>query len=700
MAGNSVVVQACAGAGKTTLALQCVRALGEGSRTLLLTYNKGLKTDTRKKIRALGLGALCECHSFHAFGCRHFDPGTCHVDDGLADVVRADRPPSTPYAYDLIVVDEVQDMRPLFFAFVMHISRHNSKRTQNSSHHQHHRYMLVGDPQQTIYGFMGADFRFLTMAPRIFSNAGGAPGSWTARSLRLTWRLTQEMCAAVACFVGPENGPQSLRSNAKKVRYVACNPYGQGFGFGPYSIIMDWLEAGHRPRDIMVLVPSVRGLASPARALVDKLLASRVPVSVPTSDEEVLDERVVRGKLQFGTFHQVKGGERPCVLVFSMDASYFQYYARGEDPTKCPNAVYVALTRAREELVLIQDAKQEPFAFLDMARLATVADVELQEVPASKKEKVKSDEKKTMATSTLTAYQVTDLIRHLPYELEKELISGVRITVQNSSDPTQTIDLEKFVRTSGYFYEGVSEINGVTIPAMYELRRTGTCSIHEHLSTSKRAQKYKEELSALLADGGIGAMLRMATLYCASLSGYDVKPVQIKSYDWLSEPDLARCFAVLDAAIGHGDDATNKMVFEAPLSVDVDASNKKSFRIRGSMDLLLSTNDDDGDVENPKQKKIYEFKCASTLQVSHVLQCVLYGYLLHGCKLDFAGDEVREKVAEIQVELVYVTSDKHYRVSFDPATGQSILDKLLLHKSSDRPTIMSDVDFETSMSAI
>lgn len=44
---------------------------------------------------------------------------------------------------------------------------------------------------------------------------------------------------------------------------------------------------------------------------------------------------------------------RQVVVVFGLDDSYHQYYARDESEAQCPNAVYVAATRASKRLILI-----------------------------------------------------------------------------------------------------------------------------------------------------------------------------------------------------------------------------------------------------------------------------------------------------------------------------------------------------------
>jgi superfamily I DNA/RNA helicase len=69
---------------------------------------------------------------------------------------------------------------------------------------------------------------------------------------------------------------------------------------------------------------------------------------------EGLDERIIRGKVVFSTFHSVKGRQRKHVFVVGFDESYFDYYARDASRTECPNTLYVGCTRATETLVLME----------------------------------------------------------------------------------------------------------------------------------------------------------------------------------------------------------------------------------------------------------------------------------------------------------------------------------------------------------
>lgn len=66
-----------------------------------------------------------------------------------------------------------------------------------------------------------------------------------------------------------------------------------------------------------------------------------VNVHVPISEDEALDEDIIRGKLVFSTFDQAKGLERKAVVVFNFDDSYFNYFNRSANKNVCPNILYV-----------------------------------------------------------------------------------------------------------------------------------------------------------------------------------------------------------------------------------------------------------------------------------------------------------------------------------------------------------------------
>ncbi|RSL77871.1 hypothetical protein CEP52_017680, partial [Fusarium oligoseptatum] len=92
-----------------------------------------------------------------------------------------------------------------------------------------------------------------------------------------------------------------------------------------------------------------------------------VPIAVSIDDEVPLDDRVIEGKMCVSTIHQFQGSERGLVTLFGIDSSFFEYFGRHLPDDRCPNEVFVALTRAAEQLVLVhyEEEKLMPFASAD-----------------------------------------------------------------------------------------------------------------------------------------------------------------------------------------------------------------------------------------------------------------------------------------------------------------------------------------------
>ena len=122
---HHVAVVSKAGTGKTTLALRCAWQHFEqhAERCLLLTYNAGLKKDARQRIQDFHIGAAVEAHSFHAAALRFW--GDCEgttlggADDAM--IAQVLMKPNVVLPFGLVIVDEVQDLTPLYCEFVQKI---------------------------------------------------------------------------------------------------------------------------------------------------------------------------------------------------------------------------------------------------------------------------------------------------------------------------------------------------------------------------------------------------------------------------------------------------------------------------------------------------------------------------------------------------------------------------------------------------
>lgn len=145
-------------------------------------------------------------------------------------------------------------------------------------------------------------------------------------------------------------------------------------------------------------------------------------------------------------------------MVFSFDRSYFKYYARDVDKTVCPNTLYVACTRARDQLILIgesEEGDQLPF---------------LRGLNSSKHLEIignfsKSDPARNVTISRNAT--VTILTKYLPESVKANAMKFIK--QKQLRAPYVNIPLLGLVNVDNYTEE-VFELTGHAIPAMFEAR--------------------------------------------------------------------------------------------------------------------------------------------------------------------------------------------------------------------------------------
>eukprot|EP00798_Chlamydomonas_sp_ICE-L_P010898 gene10898-17018_t len=627
---KNVKLQSVAGSGKTTLSLHCVsrlHALFPDARALLLTYNSNLKTETRRKVAAMGLESAAEVHSFHSFGTHYYYEG-CHTDEALDAMVDAietkDGCLRSALFFRLVVVDEAQDINPLYWKIVVVIARLCLRPPQ---------FLFIGDPRQSIYEYKGASPRFLAECDALLPlEISGARG-WKEHTLKTTWRLTAPMVRFVnAVFLKGEDvlvagrdapSPSSSSSSSSssslttvRPRFMSCNV----FDVSPTSVVFDLLTR-YRPEQIMVLSPSVKkGKGnSPLRLLEKRLLERNVPVSVNDVFEECsLNEQVLRGKLAFMTFHGSKGTERDAVVVMGgTEESYMTFFQRDRMPppsaaaaaaVDCPNPVYVSLTRAKIELVVVHSMRSRLAAYMDAGALI------------------------------------------------------------------ETATLQGTVRTRGAHAEYVADLNGIAIPAFLEYRVTGRSQLLDMLpALNMRSSKYCGNLRDALVlriaaaasascDPSVSDFLCAATLHQSSASQYFYRAKQIPRFDWLDDADVETCMEVMRLAGVSGSDRIS-----GASSSTAEALPRLEVPLRREFAPLACHVFGEADVVT--DDALYELKCTGgDVQLVHVLQTALYAWM--------SGDDRK------RIRLVYLLSGTVCDIDYDVASFERVMDVLLASTSA------------------
>lgn len=645
---SNVSVNAVAGAGKTTTALHIAKHYTQQS-ILLLTYNAKLKSETRSKIKELSLSNL-EAHSYHAF-CVNYYGKEYHTDTKLKQLLKKQLSPLKPFRYDIVIIDEAQDMTLLYFQLITKIFKDNS--TSRA------KLCIIGDKYQSIYGFMGADTRFLTKSQEVFANFNTF--EWKNNlELSTSYRITPRMAIFInKCMYqvakpfitsGKPFFPQldeaittsryyseleeyqerfDLTSN---VHYLICNSL--GVKSKVFLLLEEILNTGrYSPDDIMVLAPSIKSNKSPIRVLEQDIMRyiKDVPVHAPACNGDKVDENIVKGKILLSSFHQAKGLERKIVFVLGFDESYFTFYNKSVDRSRCPNELYVAATRASECLILVHHSSQNYLPFLaDPKTLRYHAMV--------------SGELRVQATREANPpVKVTELLRHLTIDTVSHCMSYFTLTTIR---PASTL-IRLAEKTQQHFggkpiTEPVAALNGIAIPLYLQLLRDNSIKSVELATISHRdiIAKFgrirdtlqlnkKKKLQNILSPADL---LYVANIVRYSYDRFISRVLQITNYDWLDQETLDQCLRRLESL-----ELSEKSRHE------VHSDHQKDYYGCSSFTHSLKDSDDSERVVLSKdfkwaidcidQNRIFEFKCTSKLEDEHFLQLALYAYCYkYGCK--------------------------------------------------------------------
>jgi len=583
--GYNVVVDSVAGSGKTTTNLYIAKRF-EKSKILLLTYNSKLRLETRVKAQSLGLDNI-EVHTYHSF-CVKYYTRTAFTDTNIIRYLNENKEtePLSCFSYDFVILDEAQDMTPIYYEVVLKLLKFNKAK-------KFPLICVLGDRQQSIYAFNKADERYIINASTIF---GFSPYPWKRRDLSYSFRMTKPMIDFLNKAV---LNTDRLKSEKKGCfpTYIFTNAFSEDESFPQYSELFKLLEEGqYKPEDIFVLAPSIRKPIFPVRRFANLISKKGIDIYVPVSDEERIDETIIKKKMLFSTFHQAKGMERKVVFVFGFDSSYFKYFGRDKDQFKCPNEIYVASTRAKEKLFLIHDRSCGCLPFINPENIMKYC-----KVLSVWRNPIQNLGEEVSRTDITREISVSDLIRHIPASiilqcLEHLEIKQVRKSAKKIRIPTKikqkvevkVRDRKKMVET----FEGVAEINGTAIPAYFDYMNTGSSAISD------------------MDLDDIPTLLKEANTFCAKSSGYMYKLRQIKSYDWVDKFNLDRCVKRLRKL--HGG-ILEKGAFE------------KKFKAIEHPELF--GNSLFGFVDCVAGNSLYEFKCTSSLEETHIIQLALYAYL-------------------------------------------------------------------------
>jgi hypothetical protein len=587
---KNCLVDAVAGSGKTTTVMGLAET-DTSKQILQITYNRHLKDEVKEKAKTL---TNMTVYTYHGLCVKYYN-NKAHTDAFMKLVLHKDtKVRHTIPDFDILVIDEAQDMNLLFFHFIRKFLRDYGKPVT---------ILVLGDKYQSINEFRGADRRFLTLAADLYKNYG----EFVNLTLKTSYRLTNQIASFINSHMLGESRIHTVR-DGPRVEFMRNSVWTCDRIIEKVVKLLD--SKRYLPGDIFILAGTTRSkrdVLLPTNYLEQALVSRKIPC-FGTNDDEELSTNLTDGKVVFSTIHQSKGRERPIVIVYGFDSNWFSFFGRDLNRKLCPSELYVATTRASELLMLIEGSDTMPLEFLkERIRFSAVPYINYYQSSNVIKDKVAP---KPLNTNP------TDMLRHMNEEVMYVLLQIKELIFKCISYPSKKVDIPSVTKNNIETCENISDLNGLCIPAMWEENMRGTSNIKNdviHHMTNDNPKPADILLNAYrkinIKTTNISDYLLLTNIYQSINTNYHFKIAQIENYDWLTGQMIEECHKSMSKYIGKNPE------FEHSIS-NVIYHLKDHGPIR--LNCRLDAFDDIG---------VWEFKCVSSLQLEHFLQLVIYAWL-------------------------------------------------------------------------
>jgi superfamily I DNA and RNA helicase len=310
---SKLLVEGGAGTGKTLLAREAAcRFAAKGSRVLLVCFTNALadwlrRTITFSGVRVASLGKLAlELARSTVASTR--EPSDRDGWDRLVLSVAADVLPKITRDWDVVILDEAQDLADVDWEFVIELARDK-------------RFWVFHDPAQHFWTDRHLHKEVVTFTPIQLPDAHRCPKEIMA--LADAYRDISTLAS----------GDESIRSAISQgtIGIAAC-PSETSVPDKIANEIGKLRSAGFRPEDIAIV--SVRGQSAAGTFGLERIGAYRL---VKADDPAATNEIVV------DTFLRFKGLERPAVIVTDLNLIHDRKETR----------MYIAITRALTALRIV-----------------------------------------------------------------------------------------------------------------------------------------------------------------------------------------------------------------------------------------------------------------------------------------------------------------------------------------------------------
>jgi len=609
--GHSVIVNAVAGSGKTTTLLMTAIKFPH-KKILQITYNKQLKIEVKNKTKNMNIKNI-DVQTYNSLAVKFYDD-KCYDDIELTNLLKNCVNIKYIPSFDIIFIDETQDMTPMFYEFIYKFMYDSYFKGI---------IIILGDSFQSIYEFKNADVRFLLLSHKLWNV------SFMSLSLQQSYRLTKQIVNFInKIMIGYERIITKKKSN-NNVIYYKMNPYKS------INIIYDKIKEllkNYLPSDFFILSPSLKGKETPCKALEKLLVTNNIPVYFTRNEESGFDDNLIANKIVFTTYHQAKGRERRIVIVFGFDASYTLHINPDKNKTICPSELYVAVTRSSEILILVENQQYGPPKFLkkspsQIKNYSFVTYITTPETKTTKTKTTKDKQPKNTSQHDTTVKDLTAYLSEITISSITPLIRSIFKKHKNAEENT-TANIPLSITTKNNLTEDVSDLNGIVIPAIYEEiknpnKKSTLRSDVESLtsSSSSSSSTTNKIIKAKLIEldkytNNIQKYLLMGNIYVALNENIYSKLKQIDDYTWLTQDMINICIENLS------NNVKKNTRYEQIISENSKGYYALHHEQYGIINICgrIDAYDDDN-------KTLWEFKCVSNLTIEHFLQLIIYSYL-------------------------------------------------------------------------
>ncbi|KAG8829532.1 hypothetical protein FRC17_006454 [Serendipita sp. 399] len=653
----NVSVCAVPGSGKTTVALEIMMRNTQG-KTLVKTYSKLLQLETEKKAEESGMPESSNVFTIHAFAGKvageiiNNDEKLQQFLDYIHSFLLT---PQCELDFDQIIIDEAQDLKPEYYRFILSIVDMIKKMTGCAP-----RLVVKGDARQAIRDYDGGDSRFLTFAETIFRNV--SPYPWKHQEMFQTHRFNPASAELVNIQCDPTLASPGIRGSLlRSQNRPILVPVDSVRESKKLARVLIGIINQYGPHNTAILAPSQKS-GTPLTGLANALAKYHgIPIAGLPDDDAELTIKTMEGKLAISTYHKFKGRERDLVIVMGVDGSWYQHYGPRHSDDTMSNEHYVALTRHREQLVILHDIGRTLPPNLTPDAVHSICEiVNPEDIPLDLKPYVRRPPK-TGLRFPRKGESVKGFLRHIRSEdlvfVEKKYLRIQQTTQPLPEGERLRIGAEYFTGKVGKFrhHEPVSDLTGVAITAAFEYEMTGRCrtlSLPGELEReptvpsdpqsrtiwfAKRALTHHRERQNFLPRA-----YQMSKSRCNWLQGHlDVTNQRLREY------------------IGGNIELSFERGVRGSVAVD-----GQTLALSGSIDILQEGN----------HPVIHEIKSVAALSIEHRVQVAIYGYLW-----------ARENRTEIPVLSVFnVLTGESYKVESTVKEMESLIQYLAICKYGPR----------------